>query len=78
MENAREGTQNAELTREMWHHAWIVIPFLVTALLAGFVNIILVARGGRKWTLIFSITGVLLNLGALVFFGKAWLELNGK
>jgi ABC-type proline/glycine betaine transport system permease subunit len=78
MEKAREGIQDAELTREIWQHTWIVIPFLITALLAGFINIIFVVRGGRKWTLIFSITGVLLNLGALAFLGKAWVELNGK
>jgi hypothetical protein len=78
IEKANEGMQNAELTKEMWSHTWIAIPFLITALLAGFMNIIFVLKGGRKWTLIFSITGVLLNLGALVFFVKAWLELNGK
>ena len=78
LQKANKGISDAVLSRELWSNAWVVIAVLVTALIAGLVNIVFVLKGGRKWTLIPSSIGILISIGAIVFIAIAWMNHGGK
>jgi hypothetical protein len=78
MEKAGGGVPDPEITSELWSHIWIVVAILVMAIAAGILNVVFVAKGGRKWTLIPSSIGILTSLGVIAFIAYSWMNQVGK
>lgn len=55
----------------------VVGSIMAVATIAGIVNVILVMRGGRKWTLVISLIGMLFSLGVLGMIAMALLNRGG-
>ena len=56
----------------------VLVPILIIALVAGFINIFLVKRGGRKWTLMISLTGILISVSTLGILAFIWMNMGAK
>jgi hypothetical protein len=78
LEKAKDGVSNEKLTADFLGDFWLGMPVLITALIAGILNFIFVSRGGKKWTLILSILGFLLAIGAILFLGNLWMASRTK
>ena len=62
----------------MIHVSKVAVALVVISLIAGVINIVLVTKGGRKWTLIFSSIGILASLAVIVILAIAWMNIGGQ
>lgn len=56
----------------------VALALGAVSLIAGIINITLVAKGGRKWTLIFSSLGILASAAVVAMLAVALTKLGGQ
>lgn len=63
---------------QVWDFSKVTIALAAVSLIFGILNIVFVMKGGKKWTLILSLIGILISLAVIGLLVFGWAKINAQ